>query len=382
MRIAFVSDLQGAVWGGSEELWSLTARRLAESGASVSACVTRRPESVSELRTLEATGCRMHWIDRPSLIQRLARKVSLDWDRTWSWLRVERPDLVVINLPVNVVEPGAAGMCTTMGIAYVLVVHNAAESQWPSDAVLASLRPVYERARKCFFVSKANWQVTERQLATRLPQAEVIRNPFNVCPDAAPGWPDMASGCSLACVGSLNPKHKGQDLVLDVLAQSKWRDREVKVTFYGGGPNAAGLRRLAGDYHKLSNVSFAGHVANIEELWAKNHALFMPSRYEGLPLAVVEAMLCQRPCIVTAVAGNSEVIEDNVTGFLAAAPTLAHVDEALERAWNRRTEWQQIGEKARTAIREKVPADPVGEFIQTLRRYLIRSESHAAKART
>ena len=56
----------------------------------------------------------------------------------------------------------------------------------------------------------------------------------------------------------------------------------------------------------------------------------LPSRFEGLPLALVEAMLCPRPAVVTNVAGNTEVIEDGETGFVAAAPTAGHLDEAME----------------------------------------------------
>jgi glycosyl transferase family 1 len=49
-----------------------------------------------------------------------------------------------------------------------------------------------------------------------------------------------------------------------------------------------------------------------------NHVHAMPSRIEGLPLVLIEAMLCGRPVVATDVAG-AEVIEDEVTGFLAGA---------------------------------------------------------------
>jgi Glycosyl transferases group 1 len=57
----------------------------------------------------------------------------------------------------------------------------------------------------------------------------------------------------------------------------------------------------------------------------------MPSRYEGLPIVIVEAMLCERTVVATNVAGHSEVIEDGISGFLAHAPTVASVAKALER---------------------------------------------------
>jgi glycosyltransferase involved in cell wall biosynthesis len=104
----------------------------------------------------------------------------------------------------------------------------------------------------------------------------------------------------------------------------------------------------------------------VRGIWASHHALVLPSRYEGLPLSLVEAMLCGRPSIVTNVSGNTELLEDNVTGFVAAAPTASFVDEALERAWNRRADWPAIGAAAAHQVRERVPPDPAGVFADEL----------------
>ncbi len=109
---------------------------------------------------------------------------------------------------------------------------------------------------------------------------------------------------------------------------------------------------------------------NTTEIWAKNQALILPSRYEGLPLSLVESMLCRRFGIVTDVSGNKEIIMDNENGFLAQAPKAEFVDEAMERAWQRRNEWQQIGERARSYIESIVPQDPVHFFYDELKQYL------------
>jgi glycosyltransferase involved in cell wall biosynthesis len=86
---------------------------------------------------------------------------------------------------------------------------------------------------------------------------------------------------------------------------------------------------------------------------------------------MVEAMMCARPVIATDVAGHSEIIEDGVTGFLAKAPTVASVAEALERGWARRAEFEEIGLAAARSIRKIVPADPVDIFSSKLQEYAI-----------
>ena len=81
----------------------------------------------------------------------------------------------------------------------------------------------------------------------------------------------------------------------------------------------------------------------------------MPSRFEGLPLAMVEAMLCARPVVATDVAGHAEIIEDGVTGFLADAPTAGSMAAALERFWERRSEAEAIGKAGAERIGQLAP---------------------------
>jgi len=139
----------------------------------------------------------------------------------------------------------------------------------------------------------------------------------------------------------------------------------VSVTFFGSGENGVGLAEMAA-YHELENVRFAGFTRDIEAIWASHHALVLPSRAEGLPLVLVEAMLSGRVAIVTDIAGNGEVVEDDVNGFLAATPTADALDEAMERAWQRRAEWRKIGERAAADIRRLVPPDPAGTLAMQL----------------
>lgn len=117
---------------------------------------------------------------------------------------------------------------------------------------------------------------------------------------------------------------------------------------------------------------FEGHVADVEKIWSLNHVLVMPSRIEGLSLAVIEAMLCGRPVVATDVAG-AEVIEDGVTGFLAEAPTVGCVECALERFWARREEAREIGAAAAERIRRLVPPDPARVFADKIKELLGRT---------
>ncbi len=165
----------------------------------------------------------------------------------------------------------------------------------------------------------------------------------------------------LACVARLEPKAKGQDLLFRVLARDQWRARPIELRLYGNGAAGHSLRRLATELN-LSNVRFEGHMDDVAEIWRQNHALVLPSRFEGMPLALVEAMLCARMAIVTDVGGNAELVEDNVSGFVAKAPTAELLDEAMERAWEQRENWELLGAVARKRVTSLVPEDPIAAF--------------------
>jgi glycosyltransferase involved in cell wall biosynthesis len=193
-----------------------------------------------------------------------------------------------------------------------------------------------------------------------------VWNPYNVSPERAPAWPDESQGWRLACVARMDAAAKGQDLLLQILARPEWRDRPVELNLYGAGPDELTLRRLAGMF-QLKNVNFRGHVNDIEAIWEQNHLLVLASRYEGLPLALVEAMWCGRPAIVTDVGGNAELCVDDETGFVAPAATMPSLTHTLQRAWDRRKEWLRLGQAARARVENQIPKDPVAVFRERLR---------------
>jgi glycosyltransferase involved in cell wall biosynthesis len=89
---------------------------------------------------------------------------------------------------------------------------------------------------------------------------------------------------------------------------------------------------------------------------------------EGAPQSLLEAMLCRRPCVATAVSGIPEWVEEGRTGFLAEAPTVHHLRLALERAWENRHRWAEMGEAARAACLAKRDPDPAGTLLALLRK--------------
>jgi glycosyltransferase involved in cell wall biosynthesis len=256
--------------------------------------------------------------------------------------------------------------CGRLQVPYATVVQCNSESWWPDDRSAAALANSYRGARRVFCVSRHNLGLLERQLGEPLTNAEVIWNPWGVAGGEPPPAPEGTDSINMACVARLDPNAKGQDILFEVLAQPVWRERRVFLNLYGGGPCEQSLRKLAQGMD-LKNIAFHGHVADIRGVWQANHLLVLPSRFEGLPLSLVEAMWCARPAVVTDVGGCAEACVDGETGFVAAAPTAHSFGEALERAWQSRTRLRMMGLAARERIEEIFPPDPVGEFCERVK---------------
>jgi glycosyltransferase involved in cell wall biosynthesis len=282
-------------------------------------------------------------------------------------LSARSPALVAISSggafpPVDVLE-----LCVARGVPFVTIGQSHDEGRWYDDELAARYRAAVGKAVRCYFVSRANKQLVEMHLACDLTNAEVVWNPFNVDYDAAPLWPSLSGTdqLQLACIARLDPRSKGQDLLLQALATPEWLARDWHLNLYGEGPMRDALTRLVRRFGLSGRVTFVGYRP-VEDIWASNHALVLPSRYEGLPLAMVEAMLCARPVVATDVAGHAEIVEDGVTGFLAASPTVASVAGALERLWASRSKLEVMGSAGARRIRAIVPADPVQVFSKKL----------------
>ncbi len=373
-RFLFVSS-NGTPWGGSEELWAAGAVSVAEAGHRVALYKANLDQSQPSIRRLRELGARVRDFSYVPLVPRRHYNLFQSFFyplavlhralRLAAALFVSRPDLVVLSQGGNFDGLVLAMVCRRMKRRFVLISQKAADLYWPPDLRRDRVRTVYTEAAAAYFVSEHNRRLTEEQLAVPLPNARVVRNPFLVPWTRRTDWPSQDGGLRLACVGRLFPAEKGQDLLIRVLARAKWRARPLTVSIYGTGLQRDGLEAMA-KYHGVTSIKFAGFTNDVAAIWNDHHGLILPSRCEGMPLVLVEAMLSGRVSIVTDVGGSGEILEDGVTGFLAAAATEDALDEALERAWQRRGEWQSIGSVAADRIRELVPENPADAFAELL----------------
>jgi glycosyltransferase involved in cell wall biosynthesis len=372
--IAFVNDITGLAGSGCQLLWSRTARHLQQTGGARIAIAFRNAArtEMPEVRELLDGGALFdvetstaRWPAR--LARRILRRPPVDpQSGTVSWLAALRPDLVLINQSAWVGVDLWGPQLAAHGLRFATLSHCVDLHMWPGDERNRALRAGFAGAARNFVVSRGNQRLLETMLAEPLPRSAAAFNPYRVDFAAPFAWPATTAPLKLACVARLFPPAKGQDLILQVLARDEWRGRDLRVTFAGDGPHGEALRRLAVSLGVADKVEFAGHVSDIREIWRDHHALLLPSRFEGMAIAVVEALLSGRPVITTDLADNRTYVQEGETGFIAETPTVAAAAAAMERAWQARGQWQEMGATAHARAREFFPREPEVVFAAEL----------------
>lgn len=349
MKVLFFSTMKGSPWGGSEELWHAAAMEAARDAHTVAACIFEWPESsglrAARLRELERAGVRI--IPRPLKRRRVLEKLAAP-----AWMRevaAFAPDRVCLSQGGAYEAAGRKSVhpfvrwVLSSRVPLVNVVQYNDDDDDLRRGTRRIARAINAHAHVNAFVARRNIEQAARALRHDVPRACVLRNPVNLRDVSPLAWPGDDGSARLAVVARLQSSTKGQDLLLESLCAPQWRARDWRVSLFGQGPDEGLFRALARQLGLGERVTFAGHAADLREIWRTHHALVLPSRAEGTPLAMVEAMLLARPCLVTDVGGCADWVEHGVNGWLAPRADLGGVMLALEQMWADRPRWREMG---------------------------------------
>jgi len=141
----------------------------------------------------------------------------------------------------------------------------------------------------------------------------------------------------ILAVGALNRyHHKGFDNLIPLIAPVLKRNKEWKLKLVGGGDIGTKLLRgLAEEHDIVDQVIFAGFSNEVSEIMKTSEIYIMPSRFEGLPMVLLEAISQGMACIsFDCVTGPSDIIENNVNGILVEDQNLDLMANALEKLIN------------------------------------------------
>jgi glycosyltransferase involved in cell wall biosynthesis len=126
-------------------------------------------------------------------------------------------------------------------------------------------------------------------------------------------------------------RQKGHMFLVEAIPQVCERHPGLHVLLVGDGELRGAMEQQVAEAGIAEHVTFLGTRGDIPELLAASDSFVLPSLWEGLPVALVEAMASGLPVIATTVSGTNEVVVDGESGFLVPPGDPSRLADAMCR---------------------------------------------------
>ncbi len=176
----------------------------------------------------------------------------------------------------------------------------------------------------------------------------------------------------ILCVSRLEYP-KGVDVLLHAWGRmmrepSAWRTSlKLRLRIVGQGIFLPQMQRIVDELGIQDSVEFLGLRHDVVNLLQQSWGFVLPSRWEGMPNALLEAMACRLPCVATRVSGSEDIIHDGINGLLVEPENPAELAEALRRIVEDTSLAQALAQEAYTTIVNEYQIKTIAE--QSLQLY-------------
>lgn len=154
----------------------------------------------------------------------------------------------------------------------------------------------------------------------------------------------------LGVVGRLHPQKGHEDLFRALAAMPQARAGELACMIIGTGELQDALHAMAQDMGLERCVIFTGMRTDVPRLVAAMDMFLMPSRWEGLPIALLEAMASAKPVICTRVGGIPDVVIDGDNGLLVDPEQPAQLQARIAQLLDNPDARTRLGQRARETV--------------------------------
>lgn len=372
----FFSCVRSWGWGAPDYIWPIAARHLLDRGIPVAAVVEPSTRTREEIRSLQSRGAVILGQPRVNYsggwqgtMRQWAGHFQADHRRLLSQIRhMQRPHVFVNQGGTYDIlyEKTLLQAIQSSGASYDLFVHSNNPVPPLSQALRDQARLLFSRARRVFFNSTWVRELTETQLLCPIENAAPFTYSIRFPHDAPLPWPeeDGRPIVKWAAVCRMDAHHKGLDALLQALALLPAHLPAWHLDLYGEGPDKDYLQKMAIYLHLEDRVSFHSHTSDIPGIWRTHHLLILPSRYEGLGVAMLEAMACGRPVLRTPYGGCDEWMVPGETGWICPAAEPSLLAQTLTEVLQSPGTLPAMGQRAFQRIRDFLQPDPWSVYLQ------------------
>jgi glycosyltransferase involved in cell wall biosynthesis len=354
-RVKVLLAESGRALGGTERVvWEL-ATRLPSQRYDVLVWLSTSP-AVDELASaLDARGIPVERV--PEIESRWEWRGML---ATWRRLRRLKPAVLHVHHVWPSADRYLPALARAAGVPHVVVTEHIVGHP-NSEAQRRLKRAELQDADAVTTVSGAVADSLARDYGVARAALRVVPNGADL-PDEDEEWPAARAFRAEMGLGMYRPlwvcaarleEQKGHAVLLDALAQLRSRSLDFVVALAGEGTLRGALERRTAELGLSGKVRFLGQVETLGPLLMAADLVVLPSRWEGLPLTLLEAMARARPVVASAVGGVPEVIEDGVHGRLVPPGDATALAAALAECHHKPDAARQLGARAAERVRRE-----------------------------
>ncbi|MBL7702238.1 MAG: glycosyltransferase [Ferruginibacter sp.] len=364
--VFFLSLMNGAAWGGSEELWFRTAIWMSNNGYKIGVGCYNWPDKQERINELKKAGCSVYLLpNKKGLFKKLTVKKALNS------IPFHEYGLTVVNQGgwEEILHYPFIDLYKKLP-AYVILNHNYNENAVLSFSKQKLLQQWISGAKMNFGATQKIFEVIERKFSISIEKKETLVNPITFTADTVPGEYPADDTCTWIMLAELDTARKAQDILINTLSSAKWKARNWRLHLYGKGKDKEKLEKLIIEKGLENKVFLKGFTTDIKQALLDCHQLLQCTLIDAMPLSVVEAMAAGRPCVVSKVGDMPVWIEDGVNGFICSAVTVEKIDEAMENCWQQKNNWAAMGKNAFETFLKKYPQPYEEKIADILRSYI------------
>ncbi len=344
MRVTFAIPSLGS--GGAERVLTILANTWASKGWEVT-IISLNNQSWDSFYELDA---RIRWA-RLGLLKEAANPLVGLWNNVQRVQELRKaiyqssPQIVISFIDTMNVLALAAGR----GLDIPVVISERSDpAKHPIGAVWNRLRKwTYPSASRLVAQSQAA-QVSFKPLLGE--KVCIIPNPILPLPEVLGETPFLVHRPVVLNAGRLS-REKGCDLLIRAFARLSNRYPDWNLLILGEGPQRKELEALVADLGIQERISLPGRVKNPYDYFRKADLFVLPSRYEGLPNALCEAMACGMAVVAANCSpGVAEVIQDGVNGVLVEPENVDSLAEAMDQLMGDQAHRASLGKQASLSV--------------------------------
>lgn len=291
------------------------------------------------------------------------------------WLRSHRPQVVYVSMLKHDAYV-ATQWCRAEGIPVVLRPEGAGptgDMAWQSrDRFGARIRDVTKTADAFVALSE--------RIRDELIDSGYDPNRIHVIPNGVPipdaEWNPIGNEVhpEVVFVGRLAPE-KGVDRLLTAWPQVLREFPGVRLNLIGEGVEMASLKSQVSALGITASVSFSGARQDIRRILERSGVFVLPSREEGLSIALLEAMALGIPVVVSDIPGNATLVQPNETGQIVDAVSPQGLAGAIVEALGQSPRILSMAQAGRRLVSERYSIRTAAERHTSLFRELISRKS-------